>query len=173
MSLSVRTRRAVIAGGVAVVALLLAALAFVFYFMDAVYEAEELLAPAVLPPPVLKAFAGTFEGAEGAEWKFADDLFEVAFTRRGGEEMEAYFYPDGRLERAEYPLTLEGLPARARDYLVAQPLKVAAVERVERPGAPVTYEAEIGNLVVEYDCTFDAEGNLLERIRDGSPLEEQ
>ena len=161
------------AGGLTIAALLVLALAFVFYFMDAVYEVEDLLDPADVPPAVRAALDAAFAGAADTEWKLADEMYEAAFDWQDQEEVEAYFFPDGRRERTEFPLSFEDLPARARTYLADQRLKVAAIERVERPGQPISYEAEIGNLLVEYDCLFDADGNLTERLRDESPLEEE
>jgi hypothetical protein len=46
------------------------------------------------------------------------------------------------------------------------------VERVESPDAGTAYEVQLDHALMEWDCLFDADGALVSRIRDGSPLEE-
>jgi hypothetical protein len=142
--------------------------------MDAVYEPEELLAADDVPLRVRESLESRFAGASNVVWKFDEDVYEASFTWEGKEEVEAYYDATGRLERAEFPVAFEDLPAKAQAYVRSQNgLKVEDIEQVEKADASVQYEVQLDGHLVEWDCLFDAEGNLLTRERDGPLLEPQ
>jgi hypothetical protein len=167
-----RWRHMLIGATALLACLLIGGFAFVFYFMHMVYEAEEVLDPGDVPAAVRQDFEKRFPDAADTAWKFADNLYEAAFYWGGQDEVEAYFEPAGAWVKTEFPAAVAELPEKARTYLEAQKgAKVSAVERVQMPGSPVAYEAELANPVMEWDCLFDAEGNLLAATRDGSVFE--
>jgi len=171
MPLKVSTRKRIRTASIAVVCILLAAIAFVFYFMHAVYEVEEILNPSDLPREVLATFQSRFPEAADVIWKPDEGLYEASFSWQGKEEVEALFRPDGRLTSTEYLIDFSELPERAQAYLREQELDVEDVERRESEDGTIQYEAQLGNALMEWDCVFDADGNLLSRDRDGPVLE--
>lgn len=44
-------------------------------------------------------------------------------------------------------------------------------EKIELPGPSHQFEAKLANPLMEWNCLFDAEGNLISRTRDGPVLE--
>jgi hypothetical protein len=147
-------------------------IAFVTFFMHVVYEAEECLDPLFVPLAVRRRFGSRFPGARAVKWKHDENVYEAQFHWEGQDEVEAYFTASGDWSRTEFPVPFEDLPEKARQYLAAQSFKTVAVERIEATNGAVAYEAEIGNWFIEWDCIFDAEGNLISKTRDGSVLEE-
>lgn len=174
MPIKASTRRRLMLVWAATVLLLLGGLGFVFYFMHAVYEVDVVLTAESIPAVVRSGLERQFPGVTGVAWKFDEDHFEASFDWKGQQEIEAYFKPDGAWILTEFPATVADLPEKARSYLESQSgCEAAAVERVLMPAGEVSFEVELKSALTEWDCVFDADGNLLSRKRDGSVFEEQ
>jgi hypothetical protein len=172
MAIQARVRRRLyITTGVVVVALL-AGFAFVTSYMHDVYEAEDHFEHGEVPAVVRSAFESRYAGVSEPEWKFDGELYEAVYAWQGQDDVEAYFNPDGTWVRTEYVATTSDLPDKARAWLAGQEGRVAAVDRWELAESGVVFEVELATTLKEWDCVFDAEGNLLSQERDGSPLEE-
>jgi hypothetical protein len=174
MPLHAATRRRLVIAWAAAVVLILGGLGFVFYYMHSVYEADDVLTAGSVPSVVRTNLEARFPGVGDVTWKFDDGHYEAGFDWKGMEEVEAYFSPDGAWAYTEFPASLADLPDKARSYLAAQAgCEAAAVERIELANGNISFEVELRGTLTEWDCAFDAEGNLVSRTRDGSVLEEQ
>ena len=168
-----RTKRMIKLATVVVICLIVGAIAFVSYFMHAVYEVEEAVDTAEVPAAVVHSLEQRYPGARHVEWELEDDEYEAEFSWRDWAEMEAAFEPHGAWISSDFVITLADLPEKARSYVVAQEgYEVLEVERIERNGSPDLYEVELGSKLMKWECAFDAEGNLLTREREGPVLEQ-
>jgi len=174
MRVRATTRRNIILTSGALTCLILAGLVFVFYVMHSVYEVDTPYAHSELPEAVRTGYEGKYPGARDLEWESDKDLFEASFTWEGQENFEAAFKIDGTWVRTKSPATVDDLPEQARTYLKSMDgYRIIEVERIESPTSSVTYEVGIENRIIEVDCVFDNGGNLLSKIRDGTPLEQE
>ena len=168
-----RTKRMIKLAAVVVICLIVGAIAFVSYFMHAVYEVEETVDTAEVPAAVVHSLEQRYPGARHVEWEFEDDEYEAEFSRRDGTKIEAAFRLNGAWISSDFVITLADLPEKARAYVDAQEgYEVLEVERIERNGSPDLYEVELGSTLMKWECAFDAEGNLLTREREGPVLEQ-
>jgi len=172
MPIKVRTKRMVV-GAVAIVAcLIVAGLAFVFYFMHSVYETEQLVEPMEVPAAVRASFAKQYPDASEVVWESEDGLFEAEFRWQGKNNVEAHYTADGAWAKTVVPIRFGELPGKVHDYLKSQDgYEASEPERIEWPGSPPTFELKLANQLMEWDCLFDAKGDLISRTRDGPVLE--
>lgn len=172
MPINFKTRRLILWGVAGVACLLAGGFAFVSYFMHEVYEKEQPLGVAEIPAAVRLSFEKHFPDATQVEWEFDDNYYDAEFRWQGQKDVEAHFSADGTLLRSVYPIRFSDLPEKARLYLESQDgYKAIEPERIQPAGSPPIYETKLANKLMEWDCQFDAEGNLIARIRDGPVLE--
>jgi hypothetical protein len=172
MPLKVRTKRLLIVAVAVFTCLLMGGLAFVFYFMHAVYETENPLAATDVPEAVRASFAKQFPTAAEVMWEIEDGLFEAEFVWQGQDNVEAHYSPDGTWKKTVSPIRFSALPEKAQSYLKSQDgYEIMEEERIELPDSPPTYEAKLANKLIEWNCLFDVEGNLISKTRDGPVLE--
>lgn len=172
MAFNRQAKRVVIVATVVSVSLLVAGIAFVSYFMHAVYETEPAVINGEISPTITEAFHRQFQGATDVVWSFEDDLFEAEFRWRGQGDCEAHYKPDGTWVKTVVPISFDALPGPAQQWLRAQSgYRAMEAERIETAGAPLKFEAKLANALLEWDCEFDAAGNLITKTRDGPVLE--
>ena len=173
MAMHQRTKRMIKLVAILVICLIVSAMAFVSYFMHAVYEVEEPINMAEVPFAVVHSLEQRYPGARHVVWEFEDDQYEAEFSWQDWTEMEAAFGLHGAWISTDFVITLADLPEKARSYVAAQEgYEVLEVERIERSGGPDLYEVELGSKLMKWECEFDAVGNLLTREREGPVLEQ-
>lgn len=167
------TKRWIRVGAGAAILACLGALGFVVYILCVPYEAEHELHPSEVPGEVLREFDRMFPGASNVEWEREDDKVEAEFDGEHGE-MEVYFTPDGTWMMTEYDGDADDLPAKAVEYLDSYDGYEYEdhVAHVSMRDSPAAFKVELESKLMEWECFFDAEGNLLARERDGPILEE-